>query len=370
LKEKRDAYVARLNGIYERLLAKSNVHVIKGWGKFVSNKEVEVNGTRYTAKHILIANGSKAIVPDFPGNEHVMTSDGFFELKTQPKKVAVVGAGYIAVELAGIFNALGTDTSLVVRGAHPLRHFDDVIYENLHTCMTDSGMNVMTNTTVASVEKLDDGTYTLTDTNGEKHAGYEAVIYAVGRGPNTGLGLENTDIKTNNKGFILADEYQNTNIDGVLAIGDILGHSMLTPVAIAAGRRLAARLFKGETESKLDYSNIPTIIFSHPPSGTIGLSEKDARAKYGDDNIKVYKTSFVQMFFAREVATRAEKTAMKLVCLTSENEKVIGLHMIGRGIDEMLQGFGVAIKMGATKADFDNCVAIHPTSSEELVTMR
>uniref|UniRef100_A0A2R9B3V6 Glutathione reductase, mitochondrial n=1 Tax=Pan paniscus TaxID=9597 RepID=A0A2R9B3V6_PANPA len=298
IKEKRDAYVSRLNAIYQNNLTKSHIEIIRGHAAFTSDPKptIEVSGKKYTAPHILIATGGMPSTPhesQIPGASLGITSDGFFQLEELPSRSVIVGAGYIAVEMAGILSALGSKTSLMIRH--------------------DKG------------------------------------------------------IQTDDKGHIIVDEFQNTNVKGIYAVGDVCGKALLTPVAIAAGRKLAHRLFEYKEDSKLDYNNIPTVVFSHPPIGTVGLTEDEAIHKYGIENVKTYSTSFTPMYHA--VTKRKTKCVMKMVCANKE-EKVVGIHMQGLGCDEMLQGFAVAVKMGATKADFDNTVAIHPTSSEELVTLR
>ncbi|XP_044767872.1 glutathione reductase, mitochondrial isoform X3 [Neomonachus schauinslandi] len=327
IKEKRDAYVSRLNTIYQNNLTKSHIEIIHGHAAFTCDPEptVEVNGNKYTAPHILIATGGVPSRPQesqIPGACLGITSDGFFQLEELPGRSVIVGAGYIAVEIAGILSALGSKTSLMIRHDKVLRNFDSIISSNC-------------------TEELE-------------NSGIEVLKYSQG-------------IQTDDKGHIIVDEFQNTSIKGIYAVGDVCGKALLTPVAIAAGRKLAHRLFECKEDSKLDYDNIPTVVFSHPPIGTVGLTEDEAIYKYGKENVKTYSTTFTPMYHA--VTKRKTKCVMKMVCATAE-EKVVGIHMQGIGCDEMLQGFAVAVKMGATKADFDNTVAIHPTSSEELVTLR
>ncbi|CAM9381651.1 unnamed protein product [Choristocarpus tenellus] len=371
IKEARDTYIKRLNGIYERNLANSGVTVLNGFGSFTGPKTVRVGDAEYTADHILLAVGGKPTMPKMEGVEHCISSDGFFALEAQPKKVAVVGAGYIAVELAGVFQGLGTDTTLLVRNASPLRKFDEMLRETLVKAMVKSGIKLMTHSTTKSVTKEKDGTLTLTLEGGEVVSGFDQVLIATGREPMLEpLSLENAGVATD-KGYITVDDYQNTNVDGVYALGDACDKKVeLTPMAIAAGRRLADRLFGGVKDAKADYSNVPTVVFSHPPIGTIGLTEEEAKEQHGEENIRVYTSTFVNLMYGPWKIDPSEKpkSAVKLVCL-GEEQKVIGLHAIGEGADEMLQGFGVAMKLGATKADFDACVAIHPTASEELVTL-
>eukprot|EP00614_Pseudopedinella_elastica_P010534 CAMPEP_0172609656 /NCGR_PEP_ID=MMETSP1068-20121228/29603_1 /TAXON_ID=35684 /ORGANISM="Pseudopedinella elastica, Strain CCMP716" /LENGTH=515 /DNA_ID=CAMNT_0013413219 /DNA_START=97 /DNA_END=1644 /DNA_ORIENTATION=+ len=371
IKDARDKYILRLNGIYSNNLKNSGVEVINGLASFSGPKEVAVGGAKYTADHVMIAVGGRPTMPDIPGIEHCVDSDGFFLMDKQPKKVAVVGAGYIAVELAGIFNALESDTSLFVRGEKALRRFDPILCDTLDTEMKKQGMTVVPGATPKAVVKESDGTLTLQLEDGTSHGGFEQVVMAIGRSPLVDpLQLDKAGVTTNSKGYIEADEFQNTEAAGVYALGDVCGVIELTPTAISAGRRLADRLFGEKQESKADFDMVPTVIFSHPTIGTCGLSEQDAKKMYGEDQIRVYTSTFVNLFYGpwqMEPSDKA-KTAYKLVCL-GEEEKVIGCHLIGMASDEVLQGFGVAMKMGATKADFDACVAIHPTAGEELVTM-
>ncbi|OWF40519.1 Glutathione reductase, mitochondrial [Mizuhopecten yessoensis] len=367
VKKSRDEYIKRLNGIYETNLGKSKVETLVGRATFTDDGCVEVSGQKYSAKHILVATGGHPFIPDIPGSEHGISSDGFFELEDLPKKVVVIGAGYIAVELAGIFNALGADTSIMIRYDKVLRTFDPMVSDMVTQNLEHDGVKVVKKTQTTSVKKEENGTLTL-ETTGDQITDVNCLLFAIGRDPSTqGLNLEKQGVKLDKKGHIIVDAFQNTDAKNIYALGDVCGKALLTPVAIAAGRRLAHRLFDNKPDLKLDYDNIATVVFSHPPTGTIGLTEVEARDKYGDDNIKIYSSVFTPMYYA--VTSVKHKCCMKLVCLQPE-EKVIGLHMVGQGVDEMLQGFAVAIKMGATKKHFDETVAIHPTSSEELVTMR
>eukprot|EP01097_Dermamoeba_algensis_P009596 TRINITY_DN680_c0_g1_i2.p1 TRINITY_DN680_c0_g1~~TRINITY_DN680_c0_g1_i2.p1 ORF type:complete len:471 (+),score=109.40 TRINITY_DN680_c0_g1_i2:55-1413(+) len=369
VKEARDAYVLRLNGIYKNNLEKSHVTHLKGKARFVGPKEIEVvdgdKRERVTADHIMIASGGRPQLPNIPGIEHAIDSDRFFELENQPKRVAVVGAGYIAVELAGIFTALKSDTSLFIRHERPLRTFDKMLQDQVYEEMVNSGTKFVTGVAVKALEKTDQGLFVKTSKD-TTEGPFDTVLFAIGRLPNVEIGLEAAGVKLNDHGFIAVDKFQNTNVPNVYALGDVCGKALLTPVAIAAGRRLSDRLFGNKPEAHLDYDNIPTVVFSHPTIGTVGLTEDEAVHKYGKDKIKVYKSVFTNMYHA--LTTRKTKTAMKLVCVLPE-EKIVGLHVIGLGADEMLQGFAVAVKMGATKKDFDNTVAIHPTAAEEFVTM-
>lgn len=367
IKEKRDAYVARLNGIYKSNLENSGITIFQGRALFKSPKEVVLDdGTEISADRILIATGGRPSIPSVPGANFGITSDGFFELEHQPKKVAVVGAGYIAVELAGILNALGSKVSMLIRHEQVLRNFDAIIRDNLMQEMTNAGITFHKGVEVQSVEKSND-LLTITTKTGDKLDGFDTLIWAIGRTPNVELELEKAGVKLDSHGFIQADEYQTTSTPSIFALGDVCGKWLLTPVAIAAGRRLAERLFNNKTNLKLDYVNIPTVVFSHPPIGTVGLTEEEAEKKFGRENLKIYTSKFTNMYHA--VTERKTSTAMKLVTVLPD-EKIVGLHSIGIGSDEMLQGFAVAVKMGATKQDFDDTVAIHPTASEEFVTMR
>jgi glutathione reductase (NADPH) len=371
LKDMRDAYIQRLNGIYLRNMGNNGVEVIAGYGSFKDSKTVTVNGKDYTADNILIAVGGTPRMPDIPGVEHCINSNGFFLLDNQPKKVAVIGAGYIGVELAGVFQALGTQTEIFTRGDKILRGFDDYIVDELLTEMGKQGLVHHGNASPASVSKNADGSLNLKTTSGESYGPFDEILFATGRKPLVEkLGLDAAGIKTDNKGYIEADSFQETSAEGVYALGDVCGKIELTPMAIAAGRKLADRLFNGEKDARADYSNVPTVVFSHPVIGVVGLTEADAVAKYGEDRIKIYTSRFTNLWYGpwQMEPEDKPKTSYKIVTLLPE-EKVIGIHMIGMASDEVLQGFGVAMKMGATKADFDSCIAIHPTAAEELVTL-
>jgi len=362
LKANRQAYIDRIHGSYERGFDSNGVERVYEYARFVDPHTVEVAGERYTAPHILIATGGHALYPNIPGSEYGITSDGFFELDEVPKRTAVIGAGYIAVEVAGVLNALGSDTHLFVRKDRPLRTFDKDIVDVLVDEMAKSGPTLHTHANATEVVKNTDDSLTISFDNGETIT-VDCLIWAIGRAANTsGFGLEKTGVKLTEKGTIYSDEFENTS-----ALGDVTGKLDLTPVAVKAGRQLSERLFNNKADAKLDYTDVATVVFSHPVIGSVGLTEEKAIAKYGEENIKVYKSSFTPMYTA--LGDNRQPSTMKLVTL-GEDEKIIGLHGIGYGVDEMIQGFSVAIKMGATKADFDNTVAIHPTGSEEFVTMR
>ncbi|MDA3139815.1 glutathione-disulfide reductase [Vibrio metschnikovii] len=366
--ESRQAYIGRIHQSYDRVLGNNKVHVIRGFARFIDAKTIEVEGKHYTADHILIAVGGRPTIPNIPGAEYGIDSNGFFELTEQPKRVAVVGAGYIAVEIAGVLHALGTETHLFVRKESPLRSFDPMIIDTLTEVMKTEGPTLHTHSVPKQVVKEADGSLTLHLENGQS-CNVDTLIWAIGRHPATdAINLAATGVATNEQGYIKVDQYQNTNVEGIYCVGDIMeGGIELTPVAVKAGRQLSERLFNNKPEAKMDYDLVPTVVFSHPPIGTIGLTEPDAVANYGADQVKVYTSSFTAMYTA--VTSHRQPCKMKLVCAGPE-ETVVGLHGIGFTVDEMIQGFAVAMKMGATKADFDSVVAIHPTGSEEFVTMR
>ncbi|MDX1678679.1 glutathione-disulfide reductase [Arsukibacterium sp.] len=369
LVKNRQAYIERIHAGYKRGFASNGVEFIEGYARFVNANTVEVNGEQITADHITIAVGGEPLIPDVPGAEHGIDSDGFFALTTQPKKALVVGAGYIAVEIAGVLHALGTDSHLLIRHDRPLRDFDPDMTDMLLARMKQDKLQLHTHSNVRQVVKNNDGTLTVSCDDGTEFAGVDCLIWAIGRAPATAnLNLQAAGVTTDHQGYIRTDKYQNTNVKGVYAVGDITGEAQLTPVAIKAGRQLAERLFNPALpDAHMDYSLIPTIVFSHPPIGTIGLTEARAREQYGDTNIKVYRSSFAAMYNA--ITRHRALSCFKLVC-AGKDEKVVGLHGIGEGMDEVLQGFAVAMKMGATKADFDATVALHPTSAEEFVTLR
>jgi glutathione reductase (NADPH) len=366
LKHKRDAYVARLNAIYARNLEAKGVALRRGAARFVGPHTLEVNGERLSARHFVIATGGVPTVPDLPGAGLGITSDGFFELERRPLRAAVIGSGYVACELAGAFHELGTETELFIRKDHLLTHFDVMLGKSLMREMTAQGIVIHTGVVPAGLSERS-GTKLVTARDGREFAGFDCVLWAIGRSANVdALGLGAAGVLQNADGFIVTDAFQNTNVPGIHAIGDVTGRAALTPVAIAAGRRLSDRLFGGKPERHLNYDMIPSVVFTHPPIGSVGLSEHEARAQHGDA-VKVYVAEFTPMYHA--ITARKTRTDMKLVCVGAA-EKIVGCHVIGQGADEMLQGFAVAIRMGATKSDFDDTVAIHPTSAEELVTMR
>jgi glutathione reductase (NADPH) len=366
LKRKRDAYVLRLNGIYERNLAAKGVSYVRGSARFLDAHTVEVDGRRLSARHMVIATGGLPMLPKIPGAQLGISSDGFFELASRPQRVAVVGSGYIACELAASFRELGSDVEQFVRKDRLLTNFDVMLGKSLMREARAQGMAIQERVIPAALREAA-GKKTLVAEDGREFAGFDCVLWAIGREPNVaGLDPARAGVALDESRYVITDTYQNTNVAGVYAIGDVTGRAALTPVAIAAGRRLSDRLFGGKPERHLDYGMIPTVIFTHPPIGTVGASEAEARAQHGDA-VKVYVADFTPMYHA--LTARKSHTDMKLVCVGPE-QKIVGCHIIGAGADEMLQGFAVAIRMGATKAQFDDTVAIHPTSAEELVTMR
>lgn len=365
--QKRDSYISGINNWYHNYLADSNIQSIAGFAKFMDAHTLDVDGKKITANRIVVSPGTKPMVPEIKGAEHGITSDGFFELRQQPQRVAIVGSGYIAVELACLLNGLGTEVSLYLRREHILRSFDSMLRETLLEQMLDDGVDIFPRTQLAEVRKQADGKLCLVDEKGRCNDGFDQLIWAIGREPNTaGMQLDAAGIKTDKEGFITTDLLQQTNVENIFALGDVTGRAPLTPVAIAAARRLADRLYNNQANRHLDYQNIPTVVFSHPPIGTVGLTEEEARVQHGDA-VKIYSTRFTAMY--NSMTEHKVNTAMKLVCIGPQ-EKVVGCHIIGPGADEMLQGFAVAVRMGATKKDFDDTVAIHPSSAEELVTMR
>lgn len=359
----RDAQIARLNGIYAQNLDKSGVSVIAGQAEFVDAHTISVNGERYHAPHIIIATGGRPSIPNIEGAELGGSSDDFFALEAQPQSALIVGGGYIACEIAGVLQALGTQVTLVIRGERLLRQIDQDIAASLENAMQEQGIKIIKGANVTRLSRdkalcveLDNGTKLETD----------FCLWALGRTPNTDdLGLDKAGVNVKPSGKIPVDAFQNTNVSGIYAIGDVTEAPELTPVAIAAGRKLAMRLFAGQSALRQNYENIPTVMFTHPPIGIVGLSEEEATKRF--DKVKVYRSQFTPM--ARTFAVHKPKTLMKLIC-AGEDEKIVGMQMIGDGADEMIQGFAVAVVMGARKADFDATVAIHPTSAEEWVTMR
>lgn len=363
----RSAYISRIHASFDTVLSKNKIDLVDGYARFVDAHAVEVNGEIISADHVLIATGARPSRPKIPGAEFGIDSDGFFKLDEMPRRVAVVGAGYIAVELAGVLHGLGAETHLFVRKDKPLRSFDPMLTQGLIEEMEVAGPILHTNAVPQAVVKNSDDSLNLVLEDGQSWA-VDCLIWAIGREPLTeGLNLAAAGVATGDKGHILVDKWQNTNVPGIYAVGDVIGRLDLTPVAVAAGRRLSERLFNHKDDEYMDYENVPTVVFSHPPIGTVGLTEPEARSRYGNDQVKVYQSSFTSMYTA--ITQHRQISRMKLVCVGQE-ERIVGIHGIGSGVDEILQGFAVALKMGATKHDFDSTVAIHPTAAEEFVTMR
>ncbi len=364
----RDNYVNDIVKYWDSYVDDSGIEHINGYGHFVETIDgvhrIEVNGEIYSAEHIVIATGGQPMVPPVPGAELGITSDDFFMLEEHPKRIALIGGGFIGVELSGMMNTLESSVSIYAREARLLESFDPMVGKVLMEEMSRQGVQLNMQADISALKQTDDGIAII---NGDQKQTFDVVIWAIGRAPNTRtLNLAAAGINVQNNGMIPVDEYENTNIAGIYAIGDITGRPALTPVAVDAGRKLAARLFNNQPDARVDYDNIPSVVFSHPPIASMGMTECKAREVF-TDIVTVYQTSFTPMRYA--LSAHKSTTAMKLVCAGVE-EKIVGIHLIGDGVDEMLQGFAVAITMGATKADFDATMAIHPTSSEELVTMK
>jgi glutathione reductase (NADPH) len=367
LKRRRDEYIAQLNASYERSLANRKVELRRGHARLQSAQLVEIGEQRLSARAVVLANGGRPLVPRLPGAELGMTSDGFFALSERPRRVAIVGAGHIAAELGSIFAALGSHTTIVMRHERILRHLDAMLGDTLMQSMRADGIELIVDAVAQSLARDSAGLLELHVEDRRLLGPFDAVIWAIGRAPSThDLGLEEAGVALDRHRHVRVDAYQRTNCENLYAIGDVTQHAGFTPVAIAAGRRLADRLFGGQSERKLDYDNIPQVVFSHPPIGTVGLSEEQARAAHGDA-VTTFRSGFLPMYHA--FTERKPRAQMKLVTV-GPTQKVVGIHAIGLGADELLQGFAVALRMGATKHDLDDTVAIHPTSAEELVTMR
>jgi glutathione reductase (NADPH) len=365
LKARRDAYVAKLRGVYLDNLHGSGATLFRARARIAGAGRVEIAGEAHAAKHVVVATGGAPIVPELPGAEAGITSDGFFALDRRPASVAIVGSGYVAAELSGVFAALGSRVTLAIRYDRLLRSLDEMLSTRLMAAMRADGIEIAPGANPVALETAADG-HRLRLAAGDVLGPFDCVIWAVGRAASTsGLGLEEAGVTLGPEREVATDLKQDTNVAGIHAIGDVTGRSGLTPVAIAAGRRLADRLFGGEHERHLDYRLIPTVVFSHPPVATVGLSEAEAREAYGDA-VAVFRHDFMPLYHG--VTARRRRAEVKLVT-AHEERRIVGLHAIGMGADELLQGFAVALRLGATKRDFDDTVAIHPTSAEELVTL-
>ena len=361
----KDREINRLNGIYRNLLVNSGVTLIEGHAKLTGPHEVEINGQRHTAKHILIATGGWPQIPEIPGHEHAISSNEAFFLKELPKRVLVVGGGYIAVEFAGIFHGLGAQTSLLYRGDMFLRGFDGAVRKHLHEELTKRGMDVQFNADIARIEKQADGSLKATLKDGRELIA-DCVFYATGRRPMLdNLGLENTDVKLDTRGFVEVDDLYQSAEPSILAIGDVIGRVQLTPVALAEGMAVARRLFKPEHYRPVDYRMIPTAVFSLPNIGTVGLSEEQAIED--GHTVQIFESSFRPMKLT--LTECQERTLMKLV-VDADTDKVLGCHMVGPEAGEIVQGLAIALKAGATKQHFDETIGVHPTAAEEFVTLR
>jgi glutathione reductase (NADPH) len=357
----------RLNGIYQRMLDNSKVEIIPGRGKFIDRHTVQVGDRIVTAERILIAVGGVPVRPDIPGIEHAIVSDDVFKLQTQPKQIVILGAGYIGCEFACIMNGLGTKVTQIIRPETILRGFDHDLRSAIQDGMKHHGIEIINNTQDISIAKTATGVaVTVTTKDGKSTILADVVsLAALGRKPNThNLGLENVDVKTHN-GAILVDKYSQTNVENIYSVGDCTDNIQLTPVAIGEGRAFADTMY-GNKPRIMSYADIPTAIFTTPEAATVGLTEEEAREMHGDA-IKIYKSSFRPMYYV--LPNKQEKTLMKLV-VDTKTDKVLGAHMVGDHAAEIIQGVAIAVKMGATKADFDATVGIHPSSAEEFVTMR
>lgn len=361
----KDREINRLNGIYRNLLVNSGVTLHEAHAKIVGPHEVEVKGERFTAKNILIATGGWPQIPEIPGSEHAIGSNEAFFLKELPKRVLVVGGGYIAVEFAGIFHGLGADTTLVYRGELFLRGFDGAVRKHLHEELSKRGMDLQFNADIARIDKQADGSLKATLKDGRVLEA-DCVFYATGRRPMLdNLGLENTGVQLDDKGFIKVDDEYQTTEPSILALGDVIGRVQLTPVALAEGMAVARRLFKPEHYRPVDYKMIPTAVFSLPNIGTVGLTEEQARE--AGHEVVIFESRFRPMKLT--LTECQEKTLMKLV-VDGKTDKVLGCHMVGPDAGEIVQGLAIALKAGATKRDFDDTIGVHPTAAEEFVTMR
>ncbi|QKV64698.1 glutathione-disulfide reductase [Pseudomonas sp. 43A] len=361
----KDREINRLNGIYRNLLVNSGVTLHEAHAKIVGPHEVEVNGERFTAKNILIATGGWPQIPEIPGREHAIGSNEAFFLKELPKRVLVVGGGYIAVEFAGIFHGLGANTTLLYRGDLFLRGFDGSVRKHLQEELTKRGLDLQFNADIARIDKQADGSLKATLKDGRELEA-DCIFYATGRRPMLdNLGLENTDVQLTDKGFIKVDEQYQTSEPSILALGDVIGRVQLTPVALAEGMAVARRLFKPEQYRPVDYKMIPTAVFSLPNIGTVGLTEEEARE--AGHEVVIFESRFRPMKLT--LTECQEKTLMKLV-VDGKTDKVLGCHMVGPDAGEIVQGLAIALKAGATKRDFDDTIGVHPTAAEEFVTMR
>jgi len=352
----------RLEGIYRKLLSDSGVKLLEGRGRLVDPHTIEVDGKRFTAAHIMVATGGHPVMPAIPGIEHAISSNEALELRHLPRRALIVGGGYIAVEFAGIFGTAGSEVTLVARGGELLRGFDDDVRVTLAQELRQRGLSIRTGTEIARIEKRGSSFIAYTRTGDEISA--DVILYATGRKPNTrGLGLEEIGIELNDEGAVPVDEWQRTAVPHIYGVGDVTDRLNLTPVAIAEGRAIAETLFNNNPMT-VDHANVATAVFSQPPVGCVGLTEREARQKH---RVDVYRTRFRPM--KHTISGREERTMMKLV-VDRETDRVLGCHMVGADAPEITQGLAIALKCGATKKQFDQTIGIHPTAAEEFVTMR
>ena len=365
LVENKNTEITRLNGIYHNLLTGAGVTLINGRARLLDSHTVAVGDNTYSAERILIATGGWPFVPDFPGREHVITSNEVFFLERLPKRCVVVGGGYIAIEFASIFQGLGCATTLLYRGEQFLRGFDQGLRDHMQVTLQHKGLDLQFSTDVEKIDKLPDGTVQISLNNGEMLEA-DLVLYATGRRPKLdGLGLENTAVELDDKGFIAVDEQYQTRDPAIFAIGDVTATIQLTPVALAEGMALARRLYRPEEYRPVDYDDLATAVFGFPNIATVGLTEEQARAR--GYKLDVFESRFRPM--RNTLAGNAEQSFMKLL-VDQASDRVLGVHMIGPDAGEIIQGLAVALKAGATKAVFDATLGIHPTAAEEFVTMR
>ncbi len=373
LKTNRAAEIARLNGIYEGLMTNAQVERLQGYGRIVDAHTVEVTAadgsrTRHRARHILIATGGTPFKPEVEGAELAVTSDDMFDLPQFPRRLVVVGGGYIGCEMASIFHGLGAQTTLLYRGEQILRGFDDEVRAFTVEELRKAGVDLRLKQDVARIEALADGTRRV-HLKGGGSLDADVVLYATGRRPNVaGLGLAEAGVRQADNGAVIVDEHFATSVPGIYALGDVVGRLELTPVALAEAMALVDHLFgpaEGQAARTMDYDNIPTAVFTHPPIGTVGLTESQARERFGA--IQVFRSDFKPL--KHTLSGRSERTLVKLI-VDAASDRVLGLHMVGADAGEIVQGFAVALKCGATKAQFDATIGIHPTSAEEFVTLR
>ncbi|MPS36125.1 MAG: glutathione-disulfide reductase [Stenotrophomonas sp.] len=366
LLQRRQQYIDGIHASYRQRLQDSGVVHIAQRGRLRDARTVECeDGTRLHAGHIVIATGSHALKPDLPGAGLGGVSDDFFALQAAPARVAIVGGGYIAVELAGVLHGLGSEVTLLVRGKELLSQFDAEMTAQLAQNLRQQGITVRFECQLQALERRAGGIHARLQ-GGAADALFDTVLFATGRAPSTrGLGLEAAGVALDDNGAIVVDAFQDTSVPGISAVGDVTAQAMLTPVAIAAARRLMDRLYGGQPEARLDYDNIPSVVFSHPPLGSVGLSEAQARGRF--DTVTTYHSRFRPMLQA--LGEGQARSLFKMVCAGAD-EKVVGIHLLGEGADEILQGFAVALKAGVTRRQMADTVAIHPTSAEEVVLMR